>query len=313
MKLLNYQYQSEACLGAQLDVYVVDLNRAHKATLQRQPEELAVADTRVPASMIDFLQGGEASMDAARKALAFVQARLAEGQDLEAQGLLRPLDAITFLPPVLRPGKMICVGMNYYSFIEGIGETVPKYPTLFHKTSTPLNGHGQPIIIPPVTKQVVPEGELAVIIGKQGRYIPESEAFAHIAGYTCANDVCARDLEFRTSQWASGKMLDTFGPLGPALVTRDEIADPNALGIKTLLNGKVIQDGNTAGMVFSTPQLIHEISSIATLHVGDVILTGTPTDLGFLSPPVFLQPGDTVSVEIEGVGILSNPLVAEAL
>ena len=151
------------------------------------------------------------------------------------------------------------------------------------------------------------------IIGKQGKYISESEAISHIAGYACVNDICARDLEFRTSQWASGKMVDTFGPLGPALVTRDKVKDPNGLALKTILNGEVIQEGHTAGMVFKIPQLISEISSITTLHPGDVILTGTPSDLGFISPPVFLQPGDTISVEVEGVGVLTNPVIAEVL
>lgn len=317
MKLVTYKYQNTARSGAYLDNQIIDLNRAYKAMLhtQKASEDLAVADARVPTEIIGLLKGGDASLTAVRQALAFVQERLtaAAGEQLASEGLIYAANQVSLLPPVLRPSKVIGVGMNYYAFVKGIEEEVPKYPTLFHKTATALNSHNHPIVIPHVTDEAVPEGEMAVIIGKQGKYITPESALSYVAGYCCANDVCARNLEFRTTQWTSGKMVDTFGPLGPALVTRDEIGDPQSLELKTILNGEVIQAGNTSDMIFSVSQLISEISSITTLEPGDVILTGTPSDLGYIPSPIFLQPGDTISVEVEGVGILTNPVIAEGL
>jgi 2-keto-4-pentenoate hydratase/2-oxohepta-3-ene-1,7-dioic acid hydratase in catechol pathway len=156
------------------------------------------------------------------------------------------------------------------------------------------------------------EGELAVVIGRGGKYIQRDEALAYVAGYTCANDVSAHDLEFRTSQWTSGKMLDTFCPLGPALATLDEFDDPNDLPLKTTLNGRTVQEARTTDMVFGVPFLVSYISSLATLEPGDLILTGTPAGVGCnRKPQVFLRPGDQVSVTVGGVGTLSNPVIAE--
>jgi 2-keto-4-pentenoate hydratase/2-oxohepta-3-ene-1,7-dioic acid hydratase in catechol pathway len=163
-----------------------------------------------------------------------------------------------------------------------------------------------------VSRQVDYEGELAVVIGRRGKYIQESNALNYIAGYTCANDVSAHDIEFRTSQWTSGKMLDTFCPLGPVLVTADEIANPNRLAIKTVLNGRTVQESSTSDMLFSVPFLVSYISSLATLEPGDVILTGTPAGVGCnQKPQIFLEAGDEISVQIEGIGTLSNPVVHE--
>jgi 2-keto-4-pentenoate hydratase/2-oxohepta-3-ene-1,7-dioic acid hydratase in catechol pathway len=167
-------------------------------------------------------------------------------------------------------------------------------------------------VLPRVSRQVDYEGELAVVIGRRGKYIAQRDALAHVAGYTCANDVSAHDLEFRTSQWTSGKMLDTFCPLGPALVTLDELDDPSDLPLKTILNGQTVQESRTSDMVFGVPFLVSYISSLATLEPGDLILTGTPAGIGCnRKPQVFLRPGDQVSVTIGGVGTLSNPVVAE--
>jgi 2-keto-4-pentenoate hydratase/2-oxohepta-3-ene-1,7-dioic acid hydratase in catechol pathway len=204
------------------------------------------------------------------------------------------------------------VGLNYRSHLAEIGEPTPQYPILFHKGATAIIGHGQPIVLPRVSRQVDYEGELAVVIGRRGKYIPEDKALGYVAGYTCANDVSAHDIEFRTSQWTSGKMLDTFCPLGPVLLTADEVPDPGALRLRTTLNGKTVQEACTSDMVFPVPFLISYISSLATLEPGDVILTGTPAGIGCnQNPQVFLRPGDHVSVEIEGIGVLANPVVAE--
>jgi 2-keto-4-pentenoate hydratase/2-oxohepta-3-ene-1,7-dioic acid hydratase in catechol pathway len=204
------------------------------------------------------------------------------------------------------------VGLNYRSHLAEIGEPVPEYPILFHKAATSIAGHRQAIVLPRVSRQVDYEGELAVVIGRRGKYILEKEALSYVAGYTCANDVSANDLEFRTSQWTSGKMLDTFCPLGPVLVTRDAIADPGTLRLTTKLNGQTMQQASTSDMVFPVPFLISYISSLATLEPGDVLLTGTPAGIGCnRKPQVFLQPGDEVSVQIEGIGTLTNIAVAE--
>ncbi len=212
----------------------------------------------------------------------------------------------------VRPGKIVCVGLNYRSHVEEIGERVPEYPILFSKPSTSIIGHDEAIVLPRVSRQVDYEGELAVIIGRRGKYIRERNALAYVAGYTCANDVSAHDIEFRTSQWTSGKMLDTFCPLGPMIVTPDEISDPDRLHLRTTLNGETVQDAYTSDMVFSVPFLVSYISSLATLEPGDVILTGTPAGIGCnRRPQVFLQAGDHVSVEIDGIGRLTNPVVAE--
>jgi 2-keto-4-pentenoate hydratase/2-oxohepta-3-ene-1,7-dioic acid hydratase in catechol pathway len=220
----------------------------------------------------------------------------------------QPWKKVHLFPPVLRPSKVIGVGMNYQSFITQLGEDPPSHPMLFHKTSSALTGHRQPIQIPPNTDQPVPEGELAVIIGRGGAFIAPDQAMSHVAGYTCANDVSARNLEFQTSQWTSGKMLPTFAPLGPALVSTDEIDDPQALQLRTILNGEMIQQGSTADMTFSVAELVAEISTLVMLEPGDVILTGTPSDLGALPEPVFLTPGDVIQVHIDGIGVLENPV-----
>ncbi len=315
MRLVTYQREGQSRIGAQLDGQVVDLNRAYQAALHHagNNDELAVADLRVPPDMIGLLSGGGTALSAAQEALAFVRERLAAGDSPhDLAGIVHAIDHVSLLPPVLRPGKVICLGLNYRDHAAEAGMAFPNYPVLFHKVAGSLIGHGQPIVVPRISSRIDYEGELAIIIGRRGKYIAEDEAYSYIAGYTVANDVSARDLQFRTSQWTTGKMLDTFGPLGPALVTRDEVADPNKLSIKTTLNGEVMQDGNTADMIFGVPHIVSYISAITTLEPGDVILTGTPAGIGNVrTPPVFMQPGDTVSVEIERLGVLTNPLVGE--
>jgi len=315
MRLVTYQHEGQSRVGAQLDERVVDLNRAYHAALRHMgnEDELAVADLRVPADMIGLLNGGETSLRAAQQALAFVGRQLeVEGNTLKQQGIVYALENVTLLQPVMRPGKVICLGLNYRDHAAEAGMAVPDYPVLFHKVAGSLIGHNQPIVVPRTSSKIDYEGELAIIIGRRGKYIAEDEALSYVAGYTVANDVSARELQFRTSQWTTGKMLDTFGPLGPALVTRDEVPDANALHIQTILNGQVMQDGNTADMIFRVPFIVSYISEICTLEPGDVILTGTPPGIGNTrSPQVFMKPGDTVTVEIEGVGKLTNAVVGE--
>jgi acylpyruvate hydrolase len=335
MKLVTYSWQGYDALGALSKDRVVDLHRAHRARLMqaRDWDELAVADLRVPSSPLGLLQGGSKSMTAAREALTFVERHAVERHAVERHaverhaverhaverhaangpaGLSHGVSDVKLLPPIQRPGKLVCVGLNYRSHLAEIGEAVPKYPILFHKAATSIIGDGESIVLPRISGQVDYEGELAVVIGRRCKYVPEKEALSYVAGYTCANDVSAHDLEFRTSQWTSGKMLDTFCPLGPVLLTADEVRDPGSLRLTTILNGQKVQDERLTDMVFSVPFLVSYVSSLATLEPGDVILTGTPAGIGCnRNPQVFLRAGDRIGVQIDGIGTLTNPVVAE--
>lgn len=311
MKLVTYSWRGNVALGALSNDQAVDLHRAYAAALQweKNTDELSVAALRVPGDLLGLLRGGDASLAAARRALAFVEEQATAN---ERENLSHPLAEVELLAPIQRPGKVVCVGLNYRSHLAEIGESVPEYPILFHKAATSLIGHRQAIVLPRVSRQVDYEGELAVVIGRRGKYISEQDALSYVAGYTCANDVSAHDLEFRTSQWTSGKMLDTFCPLGPVLVTRDALRDPGAVRLKTTLNGQTMQQAATSDMVFPVSFLIRYVSSLATLEPGDLLLTGTPAGVGCnRKPQVFLQPGDEVSVQIESIGTLTNPVIAE--
>lgn len=218
------------------------------------------------------------------------------------------------LAPV-EPAAILCIGLNYHQHAKETGSELPKYPVLFMKNPAALNHPGDPIIISPLCmepNQVDYEVELAVVIGKATKNVPADKALDYVLGYTIANDVSARRWQKNAGggQWNLGKSFDTFCPLGPELVTTDEIPDPQTLQIKCILNGKVMQDANTSDMIFSVAKIIEFLSSIMTLLPGTVILTGTPSGVGFVrKPPVFLKPGDTVELKIDKIGILSNPVV----
>jgi acylpyruvate hydrolase len=310
MKLVTYSWKGNVSLGALTGGDVVDLRRARAVALRHRTEtDEAFAAPRLPGDLLSLLWGGAASMAAARRALQFVQER---GTDRVEEGVCFPLAEVDLLAPILRPGKVICVGLNYRSHLAEIHECVPDYPILFQKAATSLVGHGQAIVLPRVSRQVDYEGELAVVIGRKAKYVSEHDALAHVAGYSCANDVSAHDLEFRTSQWTSGKMLDTFCPLGPVLLTADEVPDTGALHLRTAVNRRIVQDSRTSDMFFSVPFLVSYISSLATLEPGDLILTGTPAGIGCnRNPQVFLQAGDSVSVTIDSIGTLTNPVISE--
>ncbi len=221
-------------------------------------------------------------------------------------------DEIKYLAPVSNPGKIICVGLNYPSAKNGEPIDIPKYPILFHKVSSSLTGHKGPINIPKISKAVQYEGELAIVIGKKAQKVTTVTALDYVAGFTVANDVGASDIQERNSQWTSGKMFDTFCPLGPALVTLDEIPNPDDLRISTQLNGEIVQDGRTSEMFFSVRELISYISELTTLDPGDIILTGSPKTAGDQPDPrTILKPGDLLTIEIENIGNLSNLVMAE--
>lgn len=224
-------------------------------------------------------------------------------------------DVVKLLAP-LEPRDIICIGLNYRKHAAEGNKPVPEYPVVFMKNGGTLQNPGDPIVLPRrlASDSVDYECELAVVIGRTCHNVSKAEALDHVLGYTCANDVSARDwqMKYGGSQWCRGKTFATFCPLGPCLVTSDEITDPNTLGIRTVLNGDVMQDWNTRDMIFDVPTLIEFLSGSTILLPGTVILTGTPHGVGAArTPPVFLQPGDTVTIEIDGIGSLTNPVVAE--
>jgi 2-keto-4-pentenoate hydratase/2-oxohepta-3-ene-1,7-dioic acid hydratase in catechol pathway len=211
-----------------------------------------------------------------------------------------------------RPGKIVCVGLNYLDHAQEGGMELPKAPLLFAKWPNSLIGDGEPIVLPPEATEVDYEAELGVVIGTKAKRVSEADALEYVEGYICVNDVSARDLQFGDGQWTRGKSVDTFCPVGPRLVPREEIADPQQLGIRCIVNGEALQDSSTAQMIFSVAEIIAYVTRVITLDPGDLIATGTPAGVGvFRDPNVLLKDGDEVSVEIEGVGTLTNPVEKE--
>jgi 2-keto-4-pentenoate hydratase/2-oxohepta-3-ene-1,7-dioic acid hydratase in catechol pathway len=216
-----------------------------------------------------------------------------------------------WLPPVAAPEKIICVGLNYREHVTETHAKVPEVPVLFSKFNTALVGASGPVVLPANSSQVDYEAELAIVIGREARHVPPQEALSYVGGYMVMNDVTARDWQFRARQWLTGKSFDTFAPVGPCLVTPDEIPDPHSLRISLRLNGKTMQDSSTRDLIFGIPALISHVSQIFTLKPGDIISTGTPPGVGYVrQPPVFLRAGDVVEISIEGIGIIRHACVA---
>ncbi len=251
-----------------------------------------------PTTIDDLLHGDPVDVDALR--IAASHAKIAEvGQ---------PLGAADLLAPVPRPGKVIAIGRNYREHAAEEGAEPPPAPLIFAKWPSAVVGHGADIRWDPaLTTQVDYEAELGVVIGRRARRVSRADALDHVLGYTCLNDVSARDLQFGDGQWVRGKSLDTFCPMGPAIVTADEVSDPQGLAIRCLVNDEVLQESNTSEMFFTVAEIVSHCSQAFTLDPGDVIATGTPSGVGaFRSPPRFLGNGDRVVVEIDGVGRLEN-------
>lgn len=228
-----------------------------------------------------------------------------------AKGWLVPSSDAYWFAPVPRPGKIVCIGMNYRDHAHELQLGVPNEPTIFSKFPSCVIAPGEAVIIPPGSTQVDYEAELAVVIGRRATQVSADRAYDYVQGYTAFNDVTARDFQFGDLQWQRGKSCDTFAPMGPTIVTTDEIPDPHALRITLTLNGTVMQDSNTSELIFRVPELIAFITRNITLEPGDIIATGTPAGVGFArKPPVFLKPGDVMEVDIERIGQLGNPISA---
>lgn len=227
----------------------------------------------------------------------------------ESERKLIPAEGVRLGPPIATPSKIICLGANYAAHARECDVKVPTNPILFSKATTALIGPTDAIVLPPGVSQVDAEVELAVVIGRAARRVAESDAWDYLAGYTVLNDVSDRAAQHSVSQWFRGKSPDTFCPLGPYLVTQDEVADPHRLRLSSSLNGQVLQDGATADLIFKIPFLISFISATITLLPGDVLATGTPAGIGSArNPPVYLKPGDRVECVVEGVGCQNNPV-----
>lgn len=224
----------------------------------------------------------------------------------------RALKDVRLLAPIPRPRKLICVGLNYRDHAEETGAQIPKVPTIFNKFATAVIGPGASVVLPKVSKAPDYEAEFAFVIGAGGRNIRSQDWQKHVFGYTLVNDVTARDYQRATSQWLMGKTFDTFAPMGPWIVTADEIEDPHDLDIQMEINGEILQDSNTRELIFKIPDLIEFLSSVFTLEPGDTVSTGTPAGVGFArKPPRYLHPGDQMTVQIPAIGELRNPVVAE--
>jgi 2-keto-4-pentenoate hydratase/2-oxohepta-3-ene-1,7-dioic acid hydratase in catechol pathway len=291
MKLVTYKPRgASAQVGVIVDDAVVNVPEASGGVL--------------PNHMISLLELGDEGLEL-----------LEEIADTEiAQAIGVPLREVKLLPPVPDPSKVLAIGLNYLDHIRETNSKTPSIPIMFTKLTSSIIGPGDDIRWDPnETAKVDWEVELAIVIGAHAYRVSEEEAFDYIAGYTVCNDVSARDLQGeRGDQWIRGKSLDTFCPLGPVLVTRDEIDDPHNLTLRCLVNGQVMQDSNTRELLFKIPHLIAYLSRAFTLYPGDVIITGTPPGVGMgKKPPIFLKHGDVVTCEIEGIGELTNPCVEE--
>jgi acylpyruvate hydrolase len=264
--------------------------------------DLAAADASLPKDLASLIADGPS-------ALAGVKA--AAGKAPASAKL--PLKSVKAALPIARPPKFICVGLNYALHAKEGGHPIPTYPSFFMRVPTSLNAAGTPVVRPKVSIQLDYECELTIVIGKGGRHIPEAKALDHVFGYTLFNDVSVRDFQRKTTQWTAGKNFDATGPLGPWIVTADELP-PGASGLRicTRVNGETMQDSNTSDMIFSTANVVATLSEFMTLEPGDLIATGTPSGVAHArKPPAWMKAGDTVEVEVEGIGVLSNPIVDE--
>lgn len=280
MKLVSFRHQAGQSFGVQTEAGLVDLGRR---TGHPNLKALIAADKLEEARR--WAETGEADF---------------------------ALDAVTLLPVIPEPSKIICVGLNYHDHVVETGRELTEHPTLFTRFASTLVGHGAPLVKPAVSDKFDYEGELAIVIGKPGRHIGKQSAFDHIAGYTPFNDGSVRDWQRHTSQFTPGKNFDATGGFGPALVTPDEVGSLEELTLTTRFNGSVVQEAKLGLMITPIPELIAYVSTFVSLAAGDVIVTGTPGGVGMKrNPPLYMKAGDVVEVEIERVGVLRNPVVAE--
>jgi 2-keto-4-pentenoate hydratase/2-oxohepta-3-ene-1,7-dioic acid hydratase in catechol pathway len=323
MKVVTFERNRELRLGVVEGNRILDIKElSHLLKGRRMRNEMKKSDrlrsaagflsevSELPQDMISLLQNGRAWLKNLGK-LASITTHLAlEKKSWIPENLFLRLDSTRLRSPILQPPKIICVGRNYSEHARESGHAPPANPIFFSKPNSAICDPGRPIRLPSISQQVDYEAELAVVIGRRGYKIPVEKAHEYIAGYTLTNDVSARDMQEADGQWFRAKSCDTFAPLGPWIVTADEIDDAHHLRITLTLNGQVMQDSNTSNLIFKIPFLISYLSNSMTWEVGDILATGTPPGVGLhRTPPVFLKPGDTVSVSVQDVGTLKNTVV----
>jgi 2-keto-4-pentenoate hydratase/2-oxohepta-3-ene-1,7-dioic acid hydratase in catechol pathway len=283
MKLVTFAYEHQIRVGAVIDETVVDTK----------------GSAGIPETMPEFLASGYIALDAMQGLIDSGNNRLA-------------LNSVKLLAPVPRPGKYLAISLNYADHIAETGKDKPEYPSFFTKQSTCIIGHGDAIHRPKVSDKLDYEGELAFVIGKRCRHVPIDKAHQVIAGFTIANDISVRDWQMRSPTLMLGKSFDTAGPLGPWLVTADEVEDPHNLSLKTWVDDDLRQNANTGQMIFNCYEMVAYLSQAMTLEPGDIISTGTPSGVGVkMQPRGYLKPGQTVKIEIEGIGTLINSVIEE--
>lgn len=282
MKLATFTHGGTTRIGKVVDDKIIDLTKA---------------DPKLPTDMISFLAAGDAAMAAAQKAS-------------EADAVA--LSDVTLEAPIMKPGKVMAIGLNYGDHVKEAGLDIPENQIWFTKSPTGCVGEGADVLKPAVSDMVDWEAELVMVIGKRARNVPRDRAHEIVAGYCCGNDISVRDWQFHSPQFTIGKSFDTHGPIGPWLTTSDEVGDPHDLDIKCLVNGEVMQSSNTQHLIFDCFDQIAELTQVMTLEPGDIIFTGTPGGVGIaMKPPQFMKVGDTVTIEIEKLGSITNTLVSE--
>lgn len=283
----------------------IDIDGRERLAVQEGDTVIDYAADRgdLPSDLLSVILGGDEALDAIRRAVAAAPA-----------SARMPADRVSYLPPITNPPKILCLGLNYVDHAAEGGFQVPDYPTIFMRGRTSLVGHGHPIVRPRVSEQLDYEAEMVAVIGKRGRHVPKEDALSIVAGYSVFNDASIRDYQRRTPQWTMGKNFDGTGGFGPAFVTADEVpAGGKGLSIQCRLNGQIVQNANTSDMVFDVETTISLITEGMTLEPGDVLVMGTPSGVGHArKPPLWMKAGDVCEVEIEGIGLLVNPIVDEA-
>ena len=300
MKFMNFSNSKspEVQLGCDLSGRCLDVTQAISTGLIPLPGACSLED-------VLGVEGGLARLENS-------VAKLADEQDRAAELPMRDWSELRLRPPVRNPQKIIGIGLNYHDHADEVDLPKPEEPLLFAMFANAIIGPEEDILIPQMSDQIDFEAEMGVVIGRRGRHIPVGEALDYIAGYTIVNDVSARDLQFSDNQWIRGKTFDTFAPIGPCMATTTDLADGDGLAIALRLNGETMQQSNTRNLIFKVPELVSYVSRVLTLEPGDVIATGTPAGVGFTrTPPVFMQPGDVVEVDLEGVGTLRNRVAKE--
>ena len=311
MKLINYTFNGITRAGAIVEKQVVDLNYAYETQLKEAGEHRykQIAHAYVPAATDELYQGGKQSIELAQQAIDFILAN----PTASAQKAIFPIDEVKVEAPVINPGKIICVGHNYREHILEMGRELPTHPVIFAKFSNTILGPEDDIPFYPISEQLDYEAEFTFVMGKRAHHVSEEDALDYVAGYTITNDVTYRDIQRRTLQWLQGKTVDGSAPMGPYLVTSDELQDPSGLDVILTVNGEIRQKTNTTNLVFSVQKLVAFLSNLMTLEPGDVILTGTPGGVGVaMTPPSFLKDGDVVRIEIDKVGVLENKVTTVA-